>query len=178
MDKTPCLIDTNVPLTANGNNHLSLSCQLECSITLAEIMSNGVLVLDSQWKIIKEYQNKLYPAKPGMGNNFLKWVLTHRTNPKKISYVTITPRLNTQDDTEFAEFPEHSGLKSFDRADRKLVAAANAHIPKAPIYQAADSKWLGWRAALRECGIEVKFLCKEELAILHQKKTGSPLLPG
>jgi len=38
--------------------------------------------------------------------------------------------------------------------------------------QAVDSKWWGWKEALSECGIEVIFLCPDDIAEKYAKKIG------
>jgi len=39
------------------------------------------------------------------------------------------------------------------------------------ILEAADSKWLGWEEPLAKKGIRVDFVCREELAIIREKKS-------
>jgi hypothetical protein len=59
----------------------------------------------------------------------------------------------------YEEFPSHAGLDDFDHSDKKFIAVSNAHPEKPPILQATDSKWWGWRKALKEVGITVLFIC-------------------
>jgi len=40
-----------------------------------------------------------------------------------------------------------------------------------PILDAADSKWLGWEEALAKAGIRVDVVCRDELAIIREKKS-------
>ncbi len=62
---------------------------------------------------------------------------------------------------------------SFDPADRKFIAVANAHPEKPPVLESADSKWLGWEPRLNVCGIRIEFLCRKELEVIRQRKTKS-----
>ncbi len=69
--------------------------------------------------------------------------------------------------------PAHDDLHDFDNSDRKFVAVANAHPSKPPILQATDSKWWGWKDALREVGVSVDFLCQEYIKAIYAEKMGS-----
>jgi len=165
------VVDTNVPLTANNQAEVSKDCVLECVRSLKEIIENGGIVLDNQWRILGEYLHKLPSmAQPGIGNAFLKWVLTNQANSERCTLVEITPK--PDDELDFVEFPEHPGLHDFDRSDRKFVSVSAVHPVHPPILQAADSKWWGWQNALAECGIEVVFLCPDEIAEKYAKKMG------
>ncbi len=167
----PCVVDTNVGIAANGHADAGPGCVLACVQSLRQVMESGHLVLDDAWRIIGEYKHKLSPAgQPGLGDAFLRWVLTNHANPQRCTRVTITPK--AEDDLDFEEFPEHAGLEAFDRSDRKFVAVSAAHGKKPPILQATDSKWWGWKDALEECGIRVHFLCPEEIEKKYHEKMG------
>lgn len=164
-----CIVDTNVPLVANRKSDMTARCVNACAVALQEIIRDGHLVLDDKWKILSEYKNKLSPSgQPGVGDAFLKWVLTNHSNPTRCTCVAITPK--PDDPLDYHEFPQHPELKKFDRSDRKFVAVCIAHALHPPILQAADSKWWGWKDALDECGVPVLFLCPEEIAKTHKKK--------
>jgi len=165
------IVDTNVALVANHQADMSGECALECVNYLKEIMDCGGIALDDQWRILGEYMHKLSSnGQPGVGDAFLKWALTNQANPERCSLVTITPK--PDDELDFVEFPNHPKLQNFDRSDRKFVAVSAVHAEKPPILQAADSKWWGWKEALAECGIEVIFLCTDEIAEKYAKKIG------
>jgi hypothetical protein len=173
MNKNLCVIDTNVALAANSQADVSKECVLACIKQLEKIMQQGGLALDDKWLILREYMHKLSSSgQPGMGDKFLKWVLTNQRNPSRCTQVSITPK--PEDPLDFLEFPAHPQLQQFDRADRKFVAVSIKHPGHPPILQAADSKWWGWQQALAECGIRVIFVCPEELAEKYQKKMGQP----
>ena len=166
------IVDTNVPLVANNQADVSVDCVLECVRCLKEIMENSGIVLDNQWRILREYMHQLSSTgEPGVGDAFLKWVLTNQANPERCALVEITPK--PDDELDFVEFPNHPGLQNFDRSDRKFVAVSAVHPLHPPIVQAADSKWWGWKNALAECGIEVTFLCSDEIAEKYAKKMGN-----
>ena len=87
-----------------------------------------------------------------------------------VSLVSITPTDAMR--TKFKEFPRDKALEAaFDPADRKFVAASNAHPDKPPILEAADSKWLGWEDQLKKYGIKVEVLCRGELEAIRGRKT-------
>lgn len=163
------IVDTNVPLTANQKADVSPKCILECVNTLKNIVRKGHIVLDDKWLIIKEYKNKLSPTgQPGVGDMFLKWVLTNYANRSRCSCVPITPLSDNPSD--FLEFPKHPGLKNFDPSDRKFVAVSVSHKKHPPILQAVDSKWWGWKESLEESGVHVEFLCPEEVSGKYAEK--------
>jgi hypothetical protein len=166
----PCVVDTNVPLTANGGE--DLVCQLACVEALKALMRSGHIVIDDKFRIIKEYMNKLSQSgQPGVGDAFLKWVLTNQANPARCTQVELSPQQH--DPRDFEEFPPDEALAGFDPSDRKFVAVSCAHPARPPILQATDSKWWGLREALARCGVNVHFLCPEHIQELHKRKTGS-----
>lgn len=165
------VVDTNVPLTANGAADASPDCIGACIAVIVGITSDRRrIALDEGWLIIGEYQNKLRSAgQRGLGDGFLKWVLTNRANPLRCELVRIRPR---DDGRAFEEFPDRGDLVGFDPADRKFVAVANAHPAKPSILQGVDSKWWGWREALQAAGIAVDFLCEADVRTKYEAKFG------
>jgi hypothetical protein len=152
------IVDTNVLIVANGRDcpQASPECILACVQKLREIEQNGTLVLDDAWHIIREYTHKVSPSgQPGLGDAFLRWVLTNQSNPQRIEKVPITPL----GDDEFAEFPNSPDLAGFDRSDRKFVAVALTHPQRPPICNAVDSDWRNFHNALLQTGVTVEFLC-------------------
>ena len=153
------VIDTNVPIVANLATRYEADMPAECISACVQhikrITQEGGLVLDVDGEIFQEYGNKLsLRGQPGLGDAFFKWVFDHQWIESKVSRV----KIHKQRDS-YKEFPDHPGLEKFDPSDRKFVAVSNAHPGKPPILQAADSKWWGWKDALREMGITVCFLC-------------------
>lgn len=170
------VLDTNVLLTANGQAaQMTDGCRATCLNRLEQVRGRDVVVVDQQFFILGEYQNKLDPNRrpPGPGDAFVKHLLQNMSNPARVSLVNLTPT-DTQK-TNFREFPDDDELRAaFDPSDRKFVAASHAHASKPSILQAADSKWIGWEARLLTHGIRVEFLCKAELKKIHARKTGAP----
>ncbi|MBF0213217.1 MAG: hypothetical protein HQM00_06595 [Magnetococcales bacterium] len=168
-----CLVDTNVPITANLASAPTIpdelfDCVEACVDAVEHIVKHGGLVLDAGDEIFEEYRHKLsLSGQPGMGDRFVKWVHDHRWSLPAEDLVVISK----QDDT-YQEFPKHSGLRDFDRSDRKFVAVANAHPAKPPILEAMDSKWWGWAEALQQVGITTHFLCPDYAKTKYRKKMG------
>ncbi len=167
-----CVVDTNVPVTANMAARTAaieddlVNCVLECVKAIRRVMRDGGMVIDHDGDIFREYlQNlSLDPKEPGVGNVFAKWV--HDTwDDRYIERIAITP-----DGDTYQEFPKHDGLTNLDPSDRKFVAVANAHPDKPPILEATDSKWWGWREALAEVGITVQFLCPTYAQTKYREK--------
>ncbi len=166
------VIDTNVPKTANraidpdNIPEYLCKCVQVCVEAIEEVTQNGGLVLDYGDLFFDEYRGKLsMSGQPGIGDMFMLWVHYERWSFPAEDRVCITP-----DGDSFNEFPDHPGLSDFDDSDRKFIAVANAH-DKAPIVlQAVDSKWWGWKDALDEAGIHVKFLCPEYIETKYDAK--------
>ncbi|NQU23623.1 MAG: hypothetical protein HQ567_20260 [Candidatus Nealsonbacteria bacterium] len=170
-----CLVDTNVPKTANLAIDPSripgelVGCVLACVEAIVQVVENGGLVIDAGDEIFDEYRNNLsLKGQPGVGDRFVKWVHDNRWGFPDADRVTITRRAES-----YSEFPDHKGLGDFDNSDRKFVAVTNAHPSKPPIMQATDSKWWGWKEALAEVGITVQFLCQEYIQAKYAEKMGS-----
>ena len=165
----PYVVDTNVPLTANAGE--DPQCVLACVEALRALMGSGHIVIDDNFRIIKEYMRKLSSSgQPGVGDAFLKWVLNNQANPARCTQVELTPQ--PHDSRDFEEFPADESLSGFDPSDRKFVAVSCAHPERPPILEATDSKWWGLREALEKCGVKVHFLCPEHIQDLHKRKSG------
>jgi hypothetical protein len=133
------------------------------------VVKNGGLVLDAGNEIFDEYRQQLsLKGQPGVGDRFMKWVHDHRWKFPTANRVTITKNGDSYD-----EFPVHDGLIHFDNADRKFIAVANAHHAKPSILQATDSKWWGWKDALAEAGITVRFVCPVYVEAKYREKVGT-----
>lgn len=156
------IIDTNVPLVANGKTEqASPECRLACTKRLSEVQQRGIVVLDNGWHILREYQKKLNGrGQPGVGDAFLKWLLTNWANPKHCKLIAITPLSESKEETNFAEFPDDPLLMGFDPSDRKFVAVAMAHPEHPPILNATDTDWQIYHKALEKY-VQIEFLCPE-----------------
>jgi len=160
------VVDTNVPVVANGKSEqASPKCVEDCAVRLRKLTRQDKLVLDDGWLIIKEYKANLRSSgQPGMGDAFLKWVLTNYCNPKCCELVPITPRDAIE--TDFEEFPSDPALENFHAKDRKFVAVALSHPQKPAILQAVDTRWWEMREALRVAGVTVHFLCRRDIMLI------------
>lgn len=153
------VIDTNVLIAANGRDcpQVTPQCQLSASKYLNNFLKEGMIVVDDKWLILKEYQNKVNPkGQPGIGDAFLKWVLTNRANPKCCQQIAITPK-----NDNFQEFPDDASLTTFDPSDRKFVVVALRCPDRPPIINAVDSDWAEFYQALTQLGLTIKFLCPD-----------------
>jgi len=158
----PVVVDTNVAVVANrAHEEASPHCVLACATLLKEIgAGEWQLVLDDAWQILGEYKKELRSSgQPGVGDAFLKWVLTNRTNPARCAWTHISPCT----EHDYAEFPDDPALDGFDHSDRKFVAVALAHPDKPPIANAVDTDWWDYREPLAQHGVQVRFLCEGEI---------------
>jgi hypothetical protein len=167
-----CLVDTNVPKKANMATDPSnipddlTHCVFACIEAIDNVIKKGGLVLDAGDEIFDEYRHQLsMSGQPGVGDRFMKWVHDNRWTFPAEDRVIITKNGQSYD-----EFPDHEGLSHFDISDRKFIAVANSHLSKPTILQATDSKWWGWKTALKEVGIPVQFLCPVYMAKIYRKK--------
>lgn len=168
---TAIVIDTNVLLVADGKApQMSGACKTMCEDRLRRVQAKEQVVLDDAQLILGEYHNKLAPySSPTYGSAFLKWLLQVQGDRNHVELVSITP--TNAEQTKFDEFPLDAALEaSFDPADRKFVAAANAHLEKPPILEATDNKWLGWEDQLKKHGIRIEFLCRGELEAIRKRR--------
>ena len=170
-----CLVDTNVPVNANlATNPEPYSdvpdeCVLACIEAIEHIIKKRGLVIDEGNEIFDEYRQQLsMKGQPGVGDRFMKWVHDNQWGLPDTDRVTITKNGESYD-----QFPDHNGLNDFDNSDRKFIAVANTHPAKPPVLQATDSKWWGWKDALKEVGITVQFLCSDYIEAKYQEKFGT-----
>lgn len=169
------VVDTNVILVANNAHEgVSPECVLECVRRLQQLMQSGSIAIDDAHRILGEYQHKTSPTRAkGVGDIFLKWVLTKLADTTRVHQVSLTELAKDR----FAEFPVASLEAAFDPPDRKFVAVSNAHPAKPPIWQAADCKWLDWWPELTARGVEVQFLCGDDVCRFYQKKFPAKPMP-
>ncbi len=170
--KPAVVVDTNVAVVANnrrGKSQPSLCCVQACANRLLQIQQSGRVAIDNCWLIIREYRNNLNDSgEPGIGDRFLKWVLTNRNNLTRCEQVHVT--LIESDEENFEEFPADEALLKFDRSDRKFVAVALAHPQHPPIIAALDTDWWVAQEALNQNGVKIDFLCPNDLEQLQAAK--------
>lgn len=85
--------------------------------------------------------------------------------------VSITPKVDGNED--FEELPPPPDGTVYDPSDKKFLAVAAAHPNHPPILQSFDSKWWGWRAALKAIDVTVHFLCQQAIKAKYREKMGS-----
>ena len=155
------IVDTNVAVVANGGSgQASKECEQACINRLERIMDGEItLVLDENWKILREYLRNLHSSGDDVGDRFLRWVLNNRTSQCDLAF--ITPIEGSE--TEFKEFPDDPALQKFDLDDRKFIAVALAHPKKPPILQAVDRQWWEFRESLYRNGVKVEFICEADI---------------
>jgi len=164
------VVDTNVPVAANRRApQASMQCVLNCIRRLKELIRGGRLALDDRWLILRECQAHLRSeGQPGVGDAFLRWTLTNLRNPERCVAVPIVPR--SGDPENFQSFPDDERLSRFDPQDRKFVAVALAHPQRPPVLEALDSRWWLLRSVLEEHGVNVQFLCPDDIRRLAKRK--------
>jgi hypothetical protein len=157
------VVDTNVPIGANGKSHADPDCVIACIDALSDIRSEGIIVLDDGMRILREYMDHLsMSGEPGAGDAFMKWVWNVQADEARCEQVPLTPS-HENGRENFAEFPPDPDLADFDRSDRKFVASALASPRKPTILNALDSDWAKNHAALARNGLKIRFLCPQHV---------------
>ena len=157
------VVDTNVPVVANGRSEQAdPDCVINCINVLIEINQQGIIILDDTRLILQEYiRNLSLSGQPGPGDAFMQWVFNVQGDTKYCKQVHITPCEN--DPTNFVEFPQDDRLITFDRSDRKFVAAALSSGSAPEVLNAVDADWAEHFMALCEAGVRIKFLCPQHV---------------
>lgn len=155
------LIDTNVAIVANGKSSANPACVLAAIERLEKLIAGEILILDDAEHILTEYRRHLSPSgQPGTGDQFYRWVYEQAAyNPQHCEQVT----LEIAEDGSFAAFPTAAELAKFDLSDRKFVAASRTHHARPPIVNATDTDWHEHRDALGRHGVQIEFMCPEEM---------------
>lgn len=157
------VIDVNVAIVANGHSpQANLACVSACVNTLASVFKDGIIVLDDDMRILREYRRNLSPkGQPGVGDAFMKWVWDNQAVINRCERVKLTPKGSGA--TDFVEFPAVPELKGFDKDDRKYVAVALASSNSPEVLNAVDTDWWNHRKALRKNGVRLRFLCPHHM---------------
>jgi hypothetical protein len=165
----PCVVDTNVAMVANGKSTAGARCTEACAKKLKEIVERGHVVIDDCFELLREYGANLnFNGQPGVGDHFYRWLFINQGNPARCTRVRITPT----PEGSYTEFPQHPDLNGFDPSDHKFIAVAAAH-PKSPcVLQAFDTKWWPLRHAFKASGIDITFLCPNEIKAKYHEKFG------
>lgn len=153
-----CVVDTNVPIVANGRpdpdeaRSPSVDCRMAAIAFLQGVLKSGRILVDLAGEIQGEYRRHLNArGQPGVGDRFYLEVL--RSEPQRIERVELPRR----DDGEYADLPQALIDAGFDPSDRKFAALARRE--SVPVANATDSDWLEHRTTLEANGIAVNFLC-------------------
>lgn len=159
MEKAEVVVDTNVPLVANGKaEQAGWECEDACIHAWIQVQAERRTLLDDKGLIIKEYRQKLsHSGQPGLGDAFFKWLHENQANSQHCRTVPVTVHA----DRGFAEFPDDPRLEKFDKDDRKFVAVARASETGPQVLDATDTDWWHDRETLAEHGIQIVFLCPE-----------------
>jgi hypothetical protein len=154
------IIDTNVPVTANGKSDAGPACVKAATERLEQLKMGEILVLDTAFIILSEYDRNIHSiGQPGPGDAFYLWALRQRNNPTHCEQILLA----TEADGSFSAFPTDPDLATFDLSDRKFVALALTHPARPTIVNATDTDWHKDHIALVRNGIHVEFICPAEM---------------
>ena len=156
MTAAQVVVDTNVPVVANGRDtHAGPVCQRACVRAILEVTASRTAVLDDGRLILGEYERNLgLPGRrgeDGVGDAFLEHVHDHQYDGARVRREPITA---TGDGRRgFEELPPNK----LDADDRKFLAAAV--VASASIMNATDSDWNEQRDLLRRLSVPLEQLC-------------------
>lgn len=150
------VIDSNVPIVANGRDTGSSPPTLECRIAaiefLLEVVKEGRIVVDFAGEVQREYRRYLNPkGEPGVGDRFYQTILN--SHPNRVIRLELTLDVNG----EFHGLSDRLKASSFDRSDRKFVALAA--ISNSPVVNCVDTDWIEHSEILNNDGVSVVNLC-------------------
>lgn len=153
------VVDTNVPIIANGrydgSGEPTIDCQMASIEFLEKLLDRGKVVLDLAGEIQMEYHTYLNPhGQPGVGDRFYLTVL--QSGLDKVQRIA----LERSDDGEYADLPRPIIDAGFDPSDRKFAALAKKE--GIPVVNATDSDWAEAIDVLNASGINVIFLCGDD----------------
>lgn len=150
------VVDTNVPIVANGtsdeSNNPGIQCRLSSIEFLENIINNGKIVIDIDGEIQREYHRHLNPrGQPGVGDLFYLTVL--QSGVDRVERIDI----KKNEDGEYQNLPQEVIDAAFDPSDRKFAALAKKEV--IPVVNSTDSDWVESLEVLQNNGIEIIFLC-------------------
>lgn len=150
------VVDTNVPIAANGSNeNISYECRFKCVEFLEKLADNGCLVVDLEGEVEAEYRRYLKGGQPGVGNRFLRRFFSEAAH----RLVRISLRRDRRGN--FVAIRFDGSLKNFDQSDRKFAALSK--IAKVPVAVAVDSDWVNHDKDLGKSGVTIQYLCGADL---------------
>lgn len=152
------VVDTNEPIVANGRagpadgRQPSIECRELTIKFLMWVLKKGIVLLDVDGEIQKEYQTYLNPrGQPGVGDLFYLEVL--RSAPNRVERHDLPKGL----DGEYVDLPRELIEVRFDPSDGKFAALAKRAT--ATVANATDSDWLIHYETIVATGINLKFVC-------------------
>jgi len=149
---TVVIVDTNVPLVANGScEGVSAKCRLATIDFLESLLHRGKIAIDLEGAIEEEYRRQLGVGSPGVGSRFIQKFFSEAAD----RVVRVSAPIDGHG--HHKKFKFDGTLKRFDRSDRKFVAVAVE--TGAEIYNATDSDWLEHNEELSRRGIKLRFIC-------------------
>jgi hypothetical protein len=137
------VVDTNVWVVASGYcEQADNDCELNCLQLIISLEADNFLIIDYQNQIINEYYNNIRE------NSVACQILNKLLRIGKIEFASAVDDLP-------------SALDLFDESDKKFAAVALSFSPPAPIYNAVDSDWQQFSAAIAAFGLTVNELCPQ-----------------
>jgi len=152
-------VDTNVWAVADERSGASLDCVERAQEWLRKLLSDAVLVVDGELRILQEYRNNI--SRQGLWARMLQEL----QGSGRIFWVDIEC-----DEDGYAIVTDLNLPAAFDPSDRKFVAVACADRSRPPIVNCVDTDWLMVERVLEAAGIDLVQLCKVDLQAMASRK--------
>ena len=156
MKKKRYVIDTNVPIVANGRQNsdggkqYSIDCREKAGRFVKYVLESGTPLVDGDGAILCEYRKNLDSSRQGIGDLFYREILQRG----------IAERIDLpKKGKEYQDVPQEIIRAGFHRKDRKFVALAKKE--NVPVVVAVDSGWPAHFPLLQRHGVCVWFVCGE-----------------
>lgn len=87
------IIDTNVPIIAQGDSDFTEDCQEQCAHFMESIKYEPhIVVIDSDYDLLVEYErNAARYRQGGYLREFVKWLHRYKDNSSRVKKVDINP---------------------------------------------------------------------------------------
>lgn len=166
--KPAIVVDTNVLAVSERKHEGADDASVAACIQIARQIQRGavVLVIDAADEILSEYLRALDGRhSSGVGTKIARILRQRKYDSTVCRQVPITP--STEVPGSYDEVPV--SVRDFDPDDQKFFAVASADAEKPQIFAGLDEEWWERRKDLAAAGLDVQFVCSNQLLALEQE---------
>jgi hypothetical protein len=136
-------------------------CIAAC-VQLARRIQAGeaILVVDDNDEILTEYLRNLGDRHVSdLGTKIARLLRQRKHDPTVCRLISISP--SSEQPGSYDEVPD--AIRDFDPDDQKFFAVANADPERPQIFAGLDEEWWCRRSDLAAAGLDIQFICSEQL---------------